>query len=188
MVCPLLTAFGGYLLLKEQLSKQQFVALAIAMASIVLLAKGAVTDVLWSVIIASFYAFYLVLQRKMQGLDKLNVLAFQITISTFVLLPFYAVHHQPLPLQPAFWSNILFIALVLTIIPLFLSLYALKGLPSSTVGVIIYVNPIIAFTVAVLYFNEQINSYQAIAYGVICFAVLLFNWKLIKDIVNFSRN
>ncbi|HTM98771.1 MAG TPA: EamA family transporter, partial [Pedobacter sp.] len=79
MVCPLITAFGGFLILKEELSKVKLVALAIALVSIIMLATGSFVEVLWSVIIAALYAFYLIIQRKMQHLDKLNVLALQIT-------------------------------------------------------------------------------------------------------------
>lgn len=188
VVCPLLTAFGGFIILKEHLSKIQVISLTVAALSIVLLAQGSLVDVLWSVFIASFYALYLIMQRKMQGVDKLLVLALQITVACLVLLPFYLYGHQPVPTSLLFWSNILFIALVLTVVPLFLSLYALTGLPSSTVGVIIYINPIIAFGVAVFYFNETIEANQALAYGFIGIAVMLFNWKLIKDIANFKRN
>lgn len=186
MVCPLLTAFGGYFILREHLSKLQFTSLFIALISIALLAKGSLTDVVWSIIIAIFYSAYLIMQRKMVGLDKLNVLAVQITICTLIILPFYFHSHEVFPTSFLFWSNILFIAIVLTVIPLFLSLFALTGIPSSTVGIIIYINPIIAFTVAIIYFDEQINIQQAFAYLLLFFAVFLFNWKLIKDIATFK--
>lgn len=187
MVCPLITAFGGYLILKEHLSRLQLIALAIALASIVMLATGSIIEVMWSVVIAALYAFYLIIQRKMQNLDKLNVLALQITLAVLLMLPFYAIQFQQLPQGIWFWEHIFIIATLFTIIPLFLSLYALIGIPSSTLGVIIYLNPIIAFSVAVLYFNESISPFQLMAYFVLLFAVFLFNWNLIKDIFTFKR-
>lgn len=187
MVCPLITAFGGFMILKEELSKLKLAALGIALFSIVMLATGSLIDVLWSVIIAALYAFYLIIQRKMQHLDKLNVLALQISISVVMMLPFYIYHHEGFPTGLWFWSHIVTIAVVFTVIPLFLSLYALIGIPSSTLGIIIYLNPIIAFTVAVLYFNEQISVHQLFAYLLLLSAVLLFNWNLMKDIFIFKR-
>lgn len=187
MVCPLITAFGGFLILKEELSKLKLFALAIALSSIVMLATGSFIDVVWSVGIAALYAFYLIIQRKMQHLDKLNVLALQITLAVLFMLPFYLYHHEAFPEGVWFWSNIVVIAAVFTVIPLFLSLYALIGIPSSTLGIIIYLNPIIAFTVAIVYFDEKINSHQVFAYLLLLFAVLLFNWHLIKDIFTFRR-
>ncbi len=187
MVCPLITAFGGFLILKEELSKIKLISLGVALLSIIMLATGSFIEVTWSVIIAALYAFYLIIQRKMQHLDKLNVLAVQITIAVIMMLPFYIHHHQGLPTEMWFWSHIIIIAVLFTVIPLFLSLYALIGIPSSTLGVIIYLNPIIAFTVAVLYFDEQISFHQLMAYLLLLFAVFLFNWNLIKDIVTFNR-
>jgi chloramphenicol-sensitive protein RarD len=187
MVCPLITAFGGFLILKEELSRIKLLSLAIALLSIVMLATGSFIDVVWSVIIAALYAFYLIIQRKMQHLDKLNVLALQISLAVLLMLPFYIHQHQGFPTSTWFWSNIVVIAVLFTVIPLFLSLYALIGIPSSTLGIIIYLNPIIAFTVAVLYFDEQISAHQLMAYFLLLFAVFLFNWNLIKDIFTFKR-
>lgn len=187
MVCPLITAFGGFLILKENLSKIQLSALAIALLSIMMLATGSFIEVLWSVVIAALYAFYLIIQRKMQHLDKLNVLALQITLAVVLMLPFYIYHHEAFPEGIWFWGHIFIIAALFTVIPLFLSLYALIGIPSSTLGIIIYLNPIIAFSVAVFYFDEQISFYQLLAYLLLLFAVFLFNWNLIKDIFTFKR-
>jgi len=187
MVCPLITAFGGFIILKEELSRIKLISLGVALLSIVLLATGSWTDVLWSVIIAALYAFYLIIQRKMQHLDKLNVLALQITIAVLLMLPFYIYHHEAFPVSGWFWGNIVVIAVIFTVIPLFLSLYALIGIPSSTLGIIIYLNPIIAFTVAVLYFNEHITLHQLLAYILLLFAVFLFNWNMITDIFTFKR-
>ncbi len=187
MVCPLITAFGGFLILKEELSKIKLISLGIALLSIVMLATGSFIEVVWSVIIAALYAFYLIIQRKMQHLDKLNVLALQITLAVVMMLPFYIAHHAGFPTGIWFWGHIVAIAVVFTIIPLFLSLYALIGIPSSTLGIIIYVNPIIAFAVAVLYFDEYISVNQLMAYLLLLSAVLLFNWNLIKDIFTLKR-
>lgn len=187
MVCPLITAFGGFLILKEELSKIKLISLSIALLSIALLATGSFIEVIWSVVIAALYAFYLIIQRKMQNIDKLNVLAIQITLAVILMLPFYIYHHEAFPIGIWFWSHITIIAIVFTVIPLFLSLYALIGIPSSTLGIIIYLNPIIAFVVAVLYFGEQISLNQLLAYLLLLFAVFLFNWNLIKDIFTFNR-
>lgn len=187
MVCPLITAFGGFIILKENLRSLQIISLIIASASIVMLARGSLVEVTWSVVVAALYAFYLIMQRKMQQLDKLNMLAIQITLAVVLMLPFYLFQHTFFPYESLFWANITLIAVVFTIIPLFLSLYALIGIPSSTLGIIIYLNPIISFAVAILYFNEQIDLHQLLAYLLLLFAVFLFNWYLIKDMLTFKR-
>ena len=185
MVCPLLTAFGGFVILKETLSRTKLIGLVIALISIAFLATGSFHDVAWSVVIALLYALYLVLQRKMQHLDKLNVLAVQIALAVVLLLPFYISKHEAFPEEISFWSNIIVVAVVFTIIPLFLSLYALIGIPSSTLGIIIYINPIIAFTVAIVYFNEELDPHKLFAYLLLLISIIVFNWSIIKDIFTF---
>jgi chloramphenicol-sensitive protein RarD len=187
MVCPLITAFGGYLILKEHLSKLQILALGTATLSILMLATGSLIEVTWSIIIAALYAFYLIIQRKMQHLDKLNVLAFQISIAVLLMLPFFIKDYTVIQSNLDFWLNIVLIAVVFTIVPLFLSLFALIGIPSSTLGIIIYINPIIAFSIAISHFNEKIDPHQLLAYLLLLFAVFLFNWHLIKDMLTFKR-
>lgn len=187
MVCPLITAFGGFLILKESLSRLKLISLGIALLSILLLATGSFIEVLWSVIIASLYAFYLIIQRKMQNLDKLNVLAVQIAIAVVLMLPFYLIKHEGIPQDLWFWGNITVIAVFFTIIPLFMSLYALIGIPSSTLGIIIYINPIIAFAVAIFYFGEHVDVHKLFAYLLLLISVIVFNWGIIKDIFIFKR-
>jgi chloramphenicol-sensitive protein RarD len=187
MVCPLITAFGGFILLKEHLSRLKLISLAIALLSIILLATGSFVEVMWSVVIASLYAFYLIIQRKMQHLDKLNVLSVQIGLAVLLMLPFYLFQHATIPMDSWFWGNIIVVAVFFTIIPLFLSLYALIGIPSSTLGIIIYTNPIIAFTVAILHFNEHVDSNKLLAYLLLLISIIVFNWSILKDILTFKK-
>jgi chloramphenicol-sensitive protein RarD len=62
-----------------------------------------------------------------------------------------------------------------TVLPLFLNLFALNALPSGTVGIMMYVNPVVSFALAFLYFGEAATLTQAVAYGVILLSVVLYN-------------
>ncbi|WP_257666520.1 EamA family transporter [Parapedobacter tibetensis] len=184
LVCPLLTTLAGFLILKEGLSTIKKISIGIAFASVAMLARGSFQEVCWSVGIASLYALYLVIQRVIQQVDKLNVLAVQLTICSMAILPFLLWQQHPVPLDPKFWLNIVVIAVIFTIIPLYMSMYALNGISSSTVGILIYINPIIAFAVAILYFHERINAQQLLAYFVLLVAVFLFNWGTLRKVLH----
>ena len=184
MVCPLITAFAGFIFLKEETSSYKTIGIILAIISIVLLASGSLTDVLWSVFIASLYAFYLLIQRVIGDIDKLSMLGVQLILSFILILPFFFLGNQSIPQEPFFWLNIVLISIVFTIVPLFLSLYALIGMASSTLGIIIYVNPIIAFSVAFLYFQEDVTLLQLGAYSLLFFAVIVFNWSAFSQLLN----
>jgi chloramphenicol-sensitive protein RarD len=183
MVCPLITALGGFLILKEKLSAMKLIALGFASVSIVILAQGSFRDVLWSVLVAALYSFYLIIQRVMVRIDKFNMLGIHLLIATLLMLPFFLSDFDSLPSDPYFWITIIVISIFFTIIPLFLSLYALIGMPSSTLGIIIYINPIVAFAVAFFYFHEGISIHQVYSYLLLMAAVIVFNWATIKEIL-----
>ena len=182
MVCPLITAISGFLILKEKLSGLKLIALGIALLSIIILAQGSARDVLWSVFVAALYSFYLIIQKLLVRIDKFNMLGVQLIIATLISVPLFLANFKSLPSDPSFWITIVIISVFFTIIPLFLSLYALMGMPSSTLGIIIYLNPIVAFAVAFFYFHEGISLHQLYAYSLLLAAVIVFNWNTIKEI------
>ena len=183
MVCPLLTALCGFVILKEQLSKAKIIALLVAFVSIALLATGSLHEVLWAVIIASFYALYVVVLKVIKHIDKFNFLGVQLIISGLLLLPMYLTGSAPFPTDTFFWSHIFLIAIIFTIIPLFLNSYALLGMPSSALGILIYLNPIVAFGVAFFYFKEKIDMHQLFAYLLLMLSIVIFNIQLIKSLI-----
>lgn len=185
MVCPLITALGGFLILKEELGKLKLIGIAIAVISIIILATGSLSDVLWSILTASFYAFFLIIQRIIKNINKLNMLGFQLIIALIIVLPIFFIQAQPIPTDFSFWFDMLIIAVVFTLLPLLLSMYALNSLPSSTVGIIIYINPVFAFGVAFFYFHETIQLNQVFAYSLLIVAVIVFNWKMLIE--SFSK-
>ena len=177
MVCPIITAVFGYVFLKEKLSKIKWASIILCFASIVFLSLGFIKEVLYSIEIAVLYAGYLMLQKRIVGLDKLNVLLIQLLISSVIIIPFAGVEHVAFTTDINFWIQIVVISIVFTIIPLFLSLYALIGMPSSTMGILIYLNPIVAFLVAFFYFHEVPTLQKMIAYFILLVSVVLFNYS-----------
>lgn len=183
MVCPLLTALCGFIILKEQLTRAKVIALVIALISIILLATGSLHEVLWAIVIASFYALYVIVLKVIKHIDKFNFLGVQLILSGLMMLPMYLVSSSPLPTETFFWSHIFLIAILFTIIPLFLNSYALLGMPSSALGILIYLNPIVAFAVAFFYFGEQIDRHQLFAYLLLLLSIVIFNVQLLKKVV-----
>lgn len=175
LVCPILTTLFAFIIIKEKLLKHQWFAVAISISSIVILAIYNFNDLMFSMIVAVSYALYLVSQRKNTNIDKLPILMFQMIFSAILLLPFYPYYSGPTPTQEVFYVLILVIAIVFTIVPLLLNLYAIEGLPSSTVGILLYINPILNFIVAVVYFNEKTYWYQWLSYTLVGVSILVFN-------------
>lgn len=181
MVCPIITAIAGFLILKEEITRLKFIGIGLAIISIITLATGSFTDVLWSVVTASFYTFYIITQRVLNHLDKVIVLGLNLVIALVITLPFLYGQIFQFPIDFVFWGLMVSISIFFTLIPLFLSLYSLETINSSTVGILIYINPVVAFSLAFLYFHESINQHQILAYALIVIAVIIFNWKIVNS-------
>jgi chloramphenicol-sensitive protein RarD len=175
LICPILTTVLASIFLKEKLNAGQWTAVALSVLSCVMLSYGHFMDMVYSVIIALSYAIYLVVQKASKKLDKFFTLTLHILISSLFLIPLGMNSGDAVTHSDEFFQYVLIIAVFFTIIPLFLNMYALKGLDSSLVGVLLYINPIIAFLLAIFYFDENITLLQGLAYGLIFTAVIVFN-------------
>lgn len=179
LICPILTTVIAFYALKETLSKGQWVAVMLSILGCILLSLNHFQDIFFSLVVAATYALYLVSQRKNSELDKFLVLKIQLLFTAIILLPFYPKYSAEIPTEPLFYGCLLIIVVFFTIIPLFLNLYALKGINSSTVGIMIYINPIINFLLAIFYYNEQVSVLQLFSYFIILVSIVVFNAKLI---------
>ena len=179
LVCPILTAILAGFILKEKLSPIQWIAVAISAISCAILGINSAVELSYSLIVALSYAFYLISQRRNIYIEKFVILTFQMLFSALILLPFFPSFSTQIPNEISFYILIIILAVVFTIIPLFLNLIALKAIDSSTMGILLYINPILNFTIAFLYFNETTSYTQLVAYGFILISVFVFNWKVI---------
>jgi chloramphenicol-sensitive protein RarD len=177
LICPILTTVFAFFILKEKLSKWQWLAVSISIFSCMLLSVNYLKDIFYSLVVATTYALYLVSQRKNSGMDKFLILNIQLLITALIILPFYPNYSGPLPTESLFYSCLFFIVVFFTIIPLFLNLYALKGINSATVGIMMYINPIINFSLAIFYFKEVVTTIQLFSYFLILISILVFNKK-----------
>ncbi|RAU81542.1 EamA family transporter [Pontibacter arcticus] len=180
LLCPILTAVLGFLLLKEKLRRNQWFAILLSALSCILVGSGEITSLLFSLLIAASYAFYLITQRILKAYDKIVLLTLQLLLSFVLIGPFYTYFKgdTTLALGSEFFLNIALLSIVFTIVPLFLNLFALKELTSGTIGILMYINPILNFAMAFLYFNEHTTTTKVLAYILILISVIIYNLNI----------
>lgn len=177
LICPIITTILAYFILKEKLTLWQWLAIGLCIISCVILSYGDLNGLLYSLIIAISFALYLISQRKNNQFDRFVILTIQLIIVSIVSLPFYIVYSDNVPVESYFYIIMGIIVVVFTIIPLFLNLYALKGMTSSAVGILMYTNPLIHFFLALFYFKESINQAQIFSYILILLSIVIFNLR-----------
>ncbi|MBX0292762.1 EamA family transporter [Hymenobacter sp. HSC-4F20] len=178
LICPILTALLGFVVLGEKLRPNQWAAIGLSALSCALLGVGEIRMLLMSLVVASTYAAYLISQRSLQGYDRLVLLTVQLLLAAALVLPVAPLLGAE-PLVGLQDGRLLLVtgllSLGFTVVPLFLNLYALNVLPSGAVGIMMYLNPLVSFALAFLYFGEQATTTQVVAYGVILLSVVLYN-------------
>ena len=187
LICPVFTAVLGFLLLKEKISALQWLAVAMCAVSCVLMGISSALELGYSLFTAITYALYLISQRKNQGFDRMVILGIQ-TLFSFLLLTVFVSQLAPeVPQSPRFYGTVLIIAVLFTVLPLFLNLFALNKINSATIGILMYLNPLFNFTIAFLVFHETINSIQVVGYIVIGIALIVFNYPNVKKLAPVRR-
>ncbi len=179
MICPIVTTILAFFILKEKLSRWQWFSVVLCIVSCAILAYGHITDLVYSLVIAFSFALYLISQRKNNQFDRFVVLTVQMVIASVVILPFYPTYSGLLPTASLFYVLLVVIVILFTIVPLYLNLYALKGMNSSAVGILMYTNPLIHFILAVFYFKEEVHLNQILSYGLILISIVVFNERLL---------
>jgi chloramphenicol-sensitive protein RarD len=175
LICPIITTILAFFILKEKLSKWQWLAVMLCIISCAILSYGHTHELAYSLIIAISFSLYLISQRKNNQFDRFVVLTVQLLIASLVILPFFPTYSGEIPTENLFYILLVVIVILFTIIPLFLNLYALKGMNSSAVGILMYTNPLINFFLAIFYFHEEIQLSQIVSNFLIIVSIIIFN-------------
>ena len=173
---PLANVLLGRFVLREKLTRLQWIAVAIAAAGISVLAAGALSQLWMSLALCVSFALYGLL-RKIVPADSLTGLA----IETSYLFPLAVawLGWQALASQPVMgFTNgegvLLVLAGIVSTTPLLLFTAAAKRLPYSTLGMLQFLAPTLQFLIAVLLYGEKVTLAHAIAFPAIWAALVLY--------------
>jgi chloramphenicol-sensitive protein RarD len=181
LICPVITAVLGYVLIQEKMSRLQWIAVGLCTVSCVLIGINSALEIGYSFLTALTYALYLISQRKNQGFDRMVILAVQVAFSLSILTAGIEFLVEDVPVVSSFYWTIFLIAALFTVFPLFLNLFALNRINSATIGILMYINPIFNFTIAFLVFKETISLIQVGGYLIIFIALIIFNYSYLKQ-------
>lgn len=182
LICPVITAGLGYVLLREKMLPIQWVAILLCAISCVVMGINNVSELGYSLLIAFSYALYLITQRKNQGFNRLIVLGVQVLFAFTIMNLFFAQLVGTVTVDLRFYMIVGCIALCFTVLPLFLNLYALNKINAATIGILMYINPLINFTLAFLVAGESATATQIVGYAIIGIALVMFNYPILNRI------
>lgn len=187
---PLFSVFLGSVLLRENLSRSQWVAIGLAICAVAILtleAGGLPWVSLGLAVSWGFYAFF----RKTLPVGPnqgflLEVLILSIPSIGYILYLESTGQGHFGDTGPAdvFW--LLSCGLV-TAVPLMIYANGAKLLRLSTIGIMQYIAPTMIFLIAVFVFDEPFGPSKLVAFAFIWVALLIFTWPMVRAAVTGRR-
>jgi chloramphenicol-sensitive protein RarD len=186
-IFPLVAVALGYVAFGERLARAQWVAVALAVFAVVVLAYGLGAPPWIALILSISFGIYGLAKKALQVGPVVSV-----TAEVFLLLPFALIWIWGVSTQG--WAGVtgraggffganlqdtvlLMLSGAMTAGPLILFSYAAKRLTLASVGLLLYINPTLQFTVAVLVFQELFTFWHAITFALIWTALVIYTFS-----------
>lgn len=132
---------------------------------------------------AILYATVILLNKKVKAVEGINRTCYQFLFAIIVLIP-YVLLTSGINLgilDKTSWINLIIVGVVHTGITYCLYFISLKDLSGQEVGILSYIDPMVAILVSVFVLQETMNVFQIIG------AVLILVFAIINEI-NFKKN
>ncbi|MCW8832076.1 MAG: EamA family transporter RarD [Colwellia sp.] len=176
---PLFNVALGMLFFSERLRKTQFIAVILAVVGVLVQLFTLGTLPIVSLALASSFAIYGVLRKKMQVDSFVGLLVESLLMLPFALIYWGFFVNSPssnLMANSQHLNIILMLAGVVTTAPLLCFTAAAKRLTLSSLGFFQYIGPSIMFLLAVFYYQESIQAAEFITFIFIWSALALYSF------------
>lgn len=179
---PLLSVLLGTVVLREGMRPGQWLAVALAVAGVAVLATGSGSFPWMALTIAGSFGFYGLVRKKVSvgpiiGLHLETLLL--LPASTMVLVLVAEPWGPSGPQVPAWTPWLLMTAGIITAVPLLWFAAAAQRLRLSTLGFLQYGVPSIQFLTATLLLGEAVGLRQWICFVLIWCGLLVFSWDML---------
>ncbi len=174
---PLVSVALGTLVLRETLTRLQWIAIGCALVGVGILTWRTGTVPWIALLLASTFGLY-GLVRKTASVDALVGSTIETVLLAPVALVYLAMSTTALGHASASTHALLIGTGVITAVPLVLFTSAAKRLPLSTIGMLQYLAPTGQFLLAVLAYGEPLALDRLAAFGVIWVGLVIFTFGL----------
>ncbi|MEA1915467.1 MAG: EamA family transporter RarD [Campylobacterota bacterium] len=180
---PLISIFFGYVFFSEKITRNQLIAIGIATFAVIIQLITIGSLPLISLGLAFSFALYGMVRKKV-NIASLPGLFIETLLTTPFALAylFYLVSID----ASAFVSNgaytavMLSLAGLITVLPLLWFNAATLRLKLSTLGMLQYLGPSVAFLIAIFIYDEPLSSAKMFTFVLIWIALALFSYDILK--------
>lgn len=174
---PLVNVAFGMVLLGERLNRVQAVAIAIATIGIAIQAAGLGSFPFIAVSLAVTFAIYGYLRKTAKASSAAGLFVETLLLSPIALAYLAITMASEGSLGPLTDPWTLFLLVLTgpgTAVPLLLFAYAVQRLRLTTIGMLQYIAPSIAFVLALVVFGEHLNATRLVSFGLIWLSLVIY--------------
>ncbi len=175
---PILSIVLGVVVLREKLSRAQWVSLALAVAAVVVLTVDYGTLPWIALVLAVSFATYGFIKNRLGAgaVDSLAVESALLTPLALVYLGFLAASGRATFGHLGWGFSLLLVATgLVTLVPLLFFAAAATRLPLSTLGLLQYLAPTLQFVLGITYFGEAMSPGRWVGFGLVWLALLVMS-------------
>lgn len=179
---PLVNILLGTLLLKETLSRAQWIAVGLAGVGIAVLAAGALTTLWISLTLALSFGTYGLLRKQVTvgALPGLTIESAILLLPALGVAAWFWASPQGSSFDDSLWLSLaIMLGGLFTAIPLLMFAIAARRMDYSVLGFVQFLAPSIVFILGLTVFGEELRPAQAFCFGCIWLAAAIFVWDLL---------
>ncbi len=176
---PLVNVFLGYLIFNERMTKNQYIAIFIAVLAVLyqFFAIGSIPII--SLALAFSFGLYGMLRKKVNVGSIVGLFIEIIILFPFALIYIYYVYKTQgiafLQNSDNYVSFMLVLSGLITVIPLLLFNGAARRMKLTTLGFFQYIGPSVAFLIALFIYNEEFSFDKLVTFVLIWIALVIFS-------------
>ena len=176
-IFPILSVFFGIVFFKEQTNRNKIISILLVFLAVIILLFNFQSFPWIGLSVALSWSFYNLIRKKIDIPADIGLFVETLLLSPIAILAFYFISKEGnnfFTFSDLNLAFILFLAGLMTLVPLYLYLKGVELAGLGTSGMIFFIAPTGQFLLGFFYFEESFNAVKLLSFCIIWVAVFIY--------------
>ena len=176
-IFPILSVFFGIVFFKEQTNRNKIISIILVFLAVIILLFNFESLPWIGLSVALSWSFYNLIRKKINIPADIGLFVETLLLSPIAILAFYFISKEGnnfFTFSDLNLAFILFLAGLMTLVPLYLYLKGVELAGLGTTGMIFFLAPTGQFLLGFFYFEESFNAVKLLSFCIIWVAVFIY--------------
>ena len=176
-IFPILSVFFGIVFFKEQTNRNRIISILLVFLAVIILLFNFESLPWIGLSVALSWSFYNLIRKKINIPADIGLFVETLLLSPIAILAFYFISKEGnnfFTFSDLNLAFILFLAGLMTLVPLYLYLKGVELAGLGTTGMIFFIAPTGQFLLGFFYFEESFNAVKLLSFCIIWVAVFIY--------------